>query len=63
MTATRRALLTVAPVAALTTSNAAPTGASAVMVSTWDFGAAANAASHRVIGRWTRIERAGALFA
>ena len=42
MTATRRALLTVAPVAALATSAAA---------------------SHRVIGRWTRIERAGALFA
>ncbi len=44
MTATRRALLTTAPVAALATSSAAPTGAPAIMVSTWDFGAAANAA-------------------
>lgn len=45
MTTTRRTLLTAAPAAALATSavardNAAP----AVMVSTWDFGAAANAA-------------------
>jgi N4-(beta-N-acetylglucosaminyl)-L-asparaginase len=44
MTATRRTLLTAAPVAALATSVMAQDAAPAVMVSTWDFGAAANAA-------------------
>lgn len=45
MTTTRRTLLTAAPVAALATSAAAQdASAPAVMVSTWDFGAAANAA-------------------
>ena len=40
----RRTLLTAAPVAALATAAFAQTAAPAVMVSTWDFGAAANAA-------------------
>lgn len=40
----RRTLLAAAPVAALATSALAQTAAPAVMVSTWDFGAAANAA-------------------
>jgi N4-(beta-N-acetylglucosaminyl)-L-asparaginase len=40
----RRSLLTAAPVAAVTGTAAAQPGAAAVMVSTWDFGAAANAA-------------------
>lgn len=40
----RRALLTAAPVAALAGAAIAQTAAPAVMVSTWDFGAAANAA-------------------
>lgn len=40
----RRALLTAAPVAALAGAAIARTAAPAVMVSTWDFGAAANAA-------------------
>lgn len=44
MTATRRTLLTAAPLAALATSALAQDAAPAVMVSTWDFGAAANAA-------------------
>lgn len=44
MTTTRRTLLTAAPVAALATSAVAQSAATAVMVSTWDFGAAANAA-------------------
>ena len=44
MTATRRTLLTAAPVAAFATSVMAQDAAPAVMVSTWDFGAAANAA-------------------
>lgn len=44
MTATRRAFLTTAPAIALAGSAAAQTAAPAVMVSTWDFGAAANAA-------------------
>lgn len=44
MTTTRRSLLTTAPVAALAISAVAKSTAPAVMVSTWDFGAAANAA-------------------
>ncbi|MFC7378636.1 N(4)-(beta-N-acetylglucosaminyl)-L-asparaginase [Brevundimonas sp. GCM10030266] len=44
MTTTRRTLLTAAPVAALATSAIAQGAAPAIMVSTWDFGAAANAA-------------------
>ena len=44
MTATRRTLLTAAPAVALATSAAAQSAAPSVMVSTWDFGAAANAA-------------------
>ena len=44
MTATRRSLLAAGPVAALATSATARSNAPAVMVSTWDFGAAANAA-------------------
>ncbi|QDH72644.1 N(4)-(beta-N-acetylglucosaminyl)-L-asparaginase [Brevundimonas sp. M20] len=45
MTTTRRTLLTAAPAAALATSAVARDDAAlAVMVSTWDFGAAANAA-------------------
>lgn len=44
MKATRRALLAAAPVAAVASSAIAQTAAPAVMVSTWDFGAAANAA-------------------
>ena len=40
----RRSLLAAAPVAALATSASARSTAPAVMVSTWDFGAAANAA-------------------
>jgi len=40
----RRSLFAAAPVAALATSAAARSAASAVMVSTWDFGAAANSA-------------------
>ena len=44
MIATRRAVLTAAPVAALATAARARPAAPAVMVSTWDFGAAANAA-------------------
>lgn len=44
MNATRRTLLTAAPAVALATSAVARDAAPAVMVSTWDFGAAANAA-------------------
>jgi N4-(beta-N-acetylglucosaminyl)-L-asparaginase len=45
MTTTRRTLLTAAPVAALATSAIAQDATTpAVMISTWDFGAAANAA-------------------
>ncbi|WP_439472051.1 N(4)-(beta-N-acetylglucosaminyl)-L-asparaginase [Brevundimonas sp.] len=44
MRTTRRTLLTAAPVAALAGSAVAQSGAPAVMVSTWEFGAAANAA-------------------
>lgn len=44
MTTTRRTLLTAAPVAALATSAIAQGAAPDIMVSTWDFGAAANAA-------------------
>lgn len=44
MTTTRRTLLAATPAVALATSAAARTGAPAVMISTWDFGAAANAA-------------------
>lgn len=44
MTTTRRTLLTAAPVAALATSAVARDAAPTVMISTWDFGAAANAA-------------------
>ena len=44
----RRALLGAAPVAALATAAPTPDVTPAVMVSTWDFGAAANAAGHAV---------------
>ena len=44
MTATRRALLTAAPSTALASAALAQPAAPAVMVSTWDFGAAANTA-------------------
>lgn len=44
MTTTRRTLLTAAPAVALANSAAAQDAAPAVMVSTWDFGAAANTA-------------------
>jgi len=48
MPPTRRALLAAAPVAALATSaSARPDAAPAVMVSTWDFGEAANSAGWR----------------
>jgi N4-(beta-N-acetylglucosaminyl)-L-asparaginase len=44
MTPTRRALLTTAPVTALAATATTQPTAPAVMISTWDFGAAANAA-------------------
>jgi N4-(beta-N-acetylglucosaminyl)-L-asparaginase len=44
MTPTRRSILAAAPVSAMAAGAAAQAAAPAVMVSTWDFGAAANAA-------------------